>query len=123
MRVILCALCILLTEVSAVAQTTVAPTYRVIPYAKGEKLPTKVAPAADAGYRVVLPGPFFILRLDTAPPNTYRYVLADETNGPLEFANQLNEQGVHGYRWLPTAHLFEKEPHPRNYEYVLARHG
>jgi hypothetical protein len=75
---------------------------------------------ADQGYRLISPGRMFILRLEAAPPDTYRYMAMDKKGGPVQFLNWLNEQGAHGYRWVLSAgaDVMEKEPHPRNYEYA-----
>jgi len=73
---------------------------------------------ADQGYRLVLPGPVFVMRLEATPPDTYRYLAVDWKGGPVQFVNWLNEQGALGYRWVLGAEMMEKEHHPRNYEYI-----
>ena len=42
--------------------------------------------------------------------------------GLAQFTNWLNEQGAHGYRWVPNIDLLEKSPHPKNYEYRNSPH-
>lgn len=113
------------------AQVAPAPKYRVVKTEKVEWKPSIAAvnALADQGYRLLVPGPLFILRLESTPPDTYRYMamkltyvraaISDE-NDPVKFLNWVNEQGAHGYRWVPGAGVMEKEPHPKNYEYVNA---
>jgi hypothetical protein len=103
---------VLLTS-SLSAQVAPAPKYKVV---KGGKIAT-VNALADEGYRLLVPGQVFIMRLDSTPPDTYRYLAMNLDGGPAQFLNRLNEQGARGYRWVPGGGLVEKEPHPKNYEY------
>jgi hypothetical protein len=111
---------ILFLACSLSAQVAQSPKYKVVKAEKPEQTVAALNALADQGYRLILPGPMFILRLETAPPDTYRYIPVDFKGGPVEFLNWLNEQGARGYRWVPWpgADVMEKEPHPRNYEYA-----
>jgi hypothetical protein len=104
---------LLLLTSSLSAQVAPAPKYKVV---KGGKIAT-VNALADQGYRLLVPGQVFIMRLDSAPPDTYRYLAMNLEGGPAQFLNRLNEQGARGYRWVPGGGVVEKEPHPKNYEY------
>jgi hypothetical protein len=111
---------VLLLACSLTAQVAPPLKYKVLKSGKPQQTVAALNALADQGYRLILPGGMFILRLETAPPDTYRYVAADKKGGPVQFLNWLNEQGAHGYRWMPRlgADVMEKEPHPRNYEYA-----
>jgi hypothetical protein len=95
------------------AQLAPAPKYKVV---KGGKI-AAVSSLAEQGYRLLVPGRLLIMRLDSTPPDTYRYAASNTEEGHVHFLNWLNEQGAQGYRWVPGAGLLEKEPHPKNYEY------
>ncbi len=121
----------LLLVSSLSAQVAPAPKYRVVKTEKVERKPSIAAvnALADQGYRLLVPGPLFILRLESTPPDIYRYMAmkltyvhaaTSDENNPVKFLDWVNEQGAHGYRWVPGAGVMEKEPHPKNYEYVNA---
>jgi hypothetical protein len=77
---------------------------------------------ADQGYRVLAARKYTVLQLETTPSDTYRYARFEVRGGPAQFTNWLNEQGAHGYRWVPSIDLLEKSPHPKNYEYRNSPH-
>ena len=104
------------------AQTKLSK-YAVLKTEGGEAYLTSVNQLSDQGYRVLVGGKFTILHLEATPPDTYRYLRLEVKGGPAQFTNWINEQGAHGYRWLPRTALLEKAPHPRNYEYRFAPHG
>jgi hypothetical protein len=103
------------------AQVAPTPKYKVVKADKPEPAIAALNTLADQGYRLLVPGPMLITRLESTPPDTYRYLEISSKVGPVQFLNWVNEQGAHGYRWVPDAGLMEKEPHPRNYEYASAR--
>lgn len=113
---------LLLFAASLHAQTSL-PKYAVIKTEAQNAFVTRLNELADQGYRVLAVGRFTLLRLDAYPPDTFRYLRIEGSGGPKQFHNWINEQGAHGYRWLPHTGLLEKAPHPRNYEYVTAHHG
>lgn len=96
-----------------------APRFKVVKAENPEKTAIALNELADQGYRLIVSGRMFILRLEATPPDTYRYLVVNFKPGPVEFLNWLNEQGSRGYLWLPRAGVMEKEPHPRNFEYIL----
>ena len=98
-------------------QVAPKPKYKVVKADKPDRAITALNASADQGYRLLVPGRMFILRLESTPPDTYRYMAMDLNGGPVHFLNWLNDQGAHGYRWVPGAGVMEKEPHPKNYEY------
>jgi hypothetical protein len=104
------------------AQTSL-PKYAVIKTENGDAYLARVNELADQGYRVRVVSRYTVLRLEAAPPDTYRYIRLEVKGGPAQFINWINDQGAHGYRWLPRTGLLEKAPHPRNYEYRYASHG
>lgn len=97
--------------------------YAVLKTENGETYLTSVNQLSDQGYRVLIAGKFTILRREATPPDTYRYLRLEVKGGPAQFANWINEQGAHGYRWMARTGLLEKAPHPRNYEYRNSPHG
>ena len=97
--------------------------YVVVKIEHGDEFANKLNALSDQGYRLVVAGQFVILRLEATPPETYRYLPLEVKGGPVQFTNWLNEQGAHGYRWLPRTVFMEKAPHPRNYEYRNSPHG
>jgi hypothetical protein len=110
---------ILFLACSLSAQVAQKPKYKVVKVDRPEATVATLNTLAEQGYRVILPGPVFILRLEATAPDTYRYIAVDSKGGPVQFVNWLNEQGTRGYRWVwPGAEVMEKEPHPRNYEYT-----
>jgi hypothetical protein len=111
--------CLLLLSLHAQTQ----PKYTVLKTDNKDTFLDTVNQLADRGYRVLIQGPFTILRLDATPPDTYRYLHLEEKGGPAQFTNWINEQGAHGYRWLAHIGFLEKAPHPRNYEYRNSPHG
>lgn len=108
---------VLLLASLASEQVAPAPEYKVVKADKPDRAITALNASADQGYRLLVPGRMFILRLESTPPDTYRYMAMNVNGGPVHFLNWLNEQGAHGYRWVPDAGVMEKEPHPKNYEY------
>jgi hypothetical protein len=104
---------VLLLASSLSAQVAPAPKYKVV---KDGKIDA-VNALADQGYRLLVPGRFLVMRLESTPPDTYRYVARNKEEGHLHFLNWLNEQAAQGYRWAPATGVLEKEPHPKNYEY------
>ena len=105
---------VLLLASSLGAQVAPLPKYKVV----RDEI-AAVNASADLGYRLLVPGRMFILRLEATPPDTYRYMAMDRNGGPVQFLNWVNEQGALGYRWVPGGeNILEKEPHPRNYEYA-----
>ena len=104
---------VLLLTSSLSAQVAPAPRYKVV---KDGKI-AAVNALADQGYRLLVPGQVFIMRLDSTPPDTYRYAARNTDEGHVHFLNWLNEQGAQGYRWVSGADVLEKVPHPKNYEY------
>jgi hypothetical protein len=110
----------LLLASSLSAQVAPAPKYKVVKAGKPEPTVAALNALADQGYRLLVPGPLFILRREATPPDTYRYLAMSSKGGPVQTINWVNEQGARGYRWLPEAGVMEKEPHPRNYEYASA---
>jgi hypothetical protein len=111
--------CLLILSLHAQTQ----PKYTVLKTDNKDTFLDTVNQLADRGYRVLIQGPFTILRLDATPPDTYRYLRLEEKGGPAQFTNWINEQGAHGYRWLAHIGFLEKAPHPRNYEYRNSPHG
>ena len=101
------------------AQGAPAPKYKVVKSGKIEQAVAAVNTLADQGYRLLVPGPLFIMRLESTPRDTYRYVAMNQQGGPVQLLNWVNEQGAHGYRLVPEAGVLEKEPHPKNYEYSI----
>jgi hypothetical protein len=95
------------------AQVAPAPKYKVV---KDGKIDA-VNASADQGYRLLVPGRLLVMRLESTPPDTYRYLAMNPGDGRVQFVNRLNEQGARGYRWVPGGSVLEKEPHPKNYEY------
>jgi hypothetical protein len=93
------------------------PKYSVLKTEGGEAYLASVNRLSDQGCRLIVGGKFTILRLETTPPDTYRYIRLEDKGGPVQFMNWLNEQGAHGYLWLARTGMLEKAPHPRNYEY------
>lgn len=109
------------------AQTSL-PRYSALKTESSEAYLASLNQLADQGYRVLAVSKYTVLRLDAAPPNTYRYLRVELEGGlrhpgPSELTNWVNEQGAHGYRWMPRLALLEKAPHPRNYEYRNSPHG
>lgn len=99
------------------------PQYSVLRAEKGESFLAKVNQLADQGYRMLTAGKYAVLHLEATPPDTYRYAGFEVHGGPVQVTNWLNEQGAHGYRWVPNIGLLEKSPHPRNYEYRASPRG
>jgi hypothetical protein len=103
-------------------QNATLPKYRVM---KSSSIPGAIASlnqAADQGYRLLLEvGRFAIMRLDAAPPDTYRYLPFREDSGRASLLNGLNQEGALGYKLLEFAPVLGKEPHPRNYEYSVTQ--
>jgi hypothetical protein len=122
MKTLLRSLVSFLLVCSLHAQTKL-PRYAVLKTEGGEAYLTSVNQLSDQGYRVLVAGKFTILHLEATPPDTYRYLRLEVKGGPAQFTNWINEQGAHGYRWLPRTALLEKAPHPKNYEYRFAPHG
>ena len=104
---------VLLLTSSLAAQVAPLPKYRVV---KGGRIDA-VNALADQGYRLIVPGELIIMRLESTPPDTYRYVAMNPDVGRDQFLTTLNGQGAHGYRWVPGGGVGEKEPHPKNFEY------
>jgi hypothetical protein len=104
------------------SQTALAK-YSVLKTENGDAYLATLNQLAYQGYRVVAVSKYSVLRLDAAPPDTYRYLRLEVKGGPVQLTNWINEQGAHGYRWLPRTNLLEKAPHPRNYEYRNSPHG
>ncbi len=96
--------------------------YKLLKAGAADAFVSDLNAAADKGYRLIAAGPFYVLRLESAPPETYRYIKIAEGGGPVKFLNWLNEQAARGYRMVPFSGVMEKAPHPRNYEYVSAGH-
>ena len=105
------------------AQTSAPPKYTVISPKQGEDFLATLGQLSDQGYRVIVGGKYLILRLDATPPDTYRYARLEVNGGLAQFTNWINDQGAHGYRWLPGTGLLEKAPHPHNYQYTNAAGG
>lgn len=94
---------VLLMAFSLSAQ--VAPKYRVVQAEKVEWKPpiAAVNALADQGYRLLVPGPLFILRLESTTPDTYCYMAmkltfvndarSDYKYSPEQFLDWVNEQG------------------------------
>ena len=122
MRLLLGSLASFILLASLHSQTPLAK-YAVVKTENGDAYLTSLNGLADQGYRVVTVSRYTVLRLDAAPPDTYRYLRLEVKGGPAQFTNWINEQGAHGYRWLPRTELLEKAPHPRNYEYRNSPHG
>jgi len=99
------------------------PKYSVLKTENGDAYIASLNQLADQGYRVLAMSKYTVLRLDAAPPDTYRYLRLEVKGGPARFTNWINEQGAHGYRWVARTDLLEKAPHPRNYEYRNSPHG
>jgi len=99
-----------------------ANQYTVVKTENGDPYVNRVNQLADLGYRVLFVSRYTVLRQDATPPNTYRYLRVEDSGGPKQFSNWINEQGAHGYRWVPSTGLLEKAPHPRNYEYLYRPH-
>jgi hypothetical protein len=99
---------------------TALPKYAVVKTENGEAFLASLNQLADQGYRVLAISKYAVLRLEAAPPNTYRYRRIEVKGGPAQFTNWINDQGAHGYRWLAHTGLLEKAPHPHNYEYRVA---
>ncbi|MGZ4833400.1 MAG: hypothetical protein ACXVZQ_10770 [Terriglobales bacterium] len=111
-----------LLVLSAYAQAQ-PPKYAVLKTEGGDAYLASVNHLSDQGYRVLIGGQFTILRLEATPPDTYRYLRLEGKGGPAQFSNWINDQGAHGYRWMASAALLEKAPHPKNYEYRNSPHG
>jgi len=94
------------------------PKYKVVKGYPGAANIAAINAAADQGYRVAFAYQSTVLRLESIPPDTYRYLPLPQARAGASFLNTLNQQGALGYRWVDT--LLEKEPHPRNYEYRTA---
>ena len=109
---------VLLLTASLSAQNAPLPKYKVVKVTKPEPTVTAMNTLAEQGYRLLVPGRLFILRLEATPPDTYRYLALSRESGPVHTINWVNQQGARGYRWLTQAGVMEKEPHPRNYEYA-----
>jgi hypothetical protein len=110
---------LLIASVLATAQSTSLPKYKVVRGNPPEKAVPEMNAAAHQGYRFLLGAQLAIMHLDTAPPDTYRYLPAPETGYRNDLLNQLNLQGALGYGLLKETKILEKEPHPRNYEYAF----
>ena len=76
--------------------------------------------AADQGYRLLFTGRLAVMRLDSAPPETFRYQVIPDEGRRAQLLNALNQQGALGYGWRKDTPFLEKAPHPRNYEYEVA---
>lgn len=98
------------------------PSYSVLNTERGDTYLSRVSQLADQGYRVLAARTYTVLHLEATPPDTYRYARFEVRGGPAQFTNWLNEQGAHGYRWVPNIDLLEKSPHPKNYEYRNSPH-
>jgi hypothetical protein len=122
MRFLLCSFVPFILLASLHDQTAL-PNYSVLKTENGDAYLASLNQLADQGYRVVAVSKYTVLRLDAAPPDTYRYLRLEVKGGPAQYTNWINEQGAHGYRWLPRTNLLEKAPHPRNYEYRNSPHG
>jgi hypothetical protein len=99
------------------------PKYAVINTKNNEAYVARLNQLADQGFRVLIVNKYTVLRLDAAPPDTYRYLRLEVKGGPVEFTNWINDRGAHGYRWRSGTGLLEKAPHPRNFEYSTAPHS
>jgi len=95
------------------------PRYKVLPHSGEKAAPAQWNAAADQGYRFLFEGRLAVMRLDTAPPDTYRYQPLPDRNLRATFLNALNEQGAYGYAWLSQTKMLEKLPHPRTWEYTV----
>lgn len=93
------------------------PQYRVVKSWPVKQAIPALNEAASQGYRALLLGKLAVMRLDTEPPEIYRYMAIPDAGIFATFMNAVNQQGAFGYRWMANAELMEKEPHPRNYEY------
>lgn len=113
---------LLLVAVTLSAQSA-PPKYSVVKTENSDAFLTHLNQLADQGYRVLIVSKYTVLRLEATPPDTYRYLRIEAPSGPARFTNWINEQGAHGYRWIPNTALLEKAPHPHNYEYGRAHHG
>lgn len=94
------------------------------------KLARHVQDAAAAGYRIIFDeGGMVFMARQTAPPDTYKYVMfSQESIGPSRI-NKINHLGAMGYRLDPVGDLrfssnlvtffMEKAPYPQNWHYVL----
>lgn len=119
MRRTIVACLILLTAALAAAQSAPLLKYRVLPDLPPEKGVVLLNQAADQGYRLLFVGRMAVMRLDAAPPDTYRYLARPHEALSKTFLNQLNQQGALGYGWVHGTDFLEKAPHPRNYEYAM----
>lgn len=111
--------CLLLTTFFVNGQNSASPKYKVVKGWPTDKAVEPINAAADQGYRLLFMGRLAVMRLDTAPPDIYRYRAIPEENRRAQLLNALNQQGALGYGWLKGPDMLEKEPHPRNYEYEV----
>jgi hypothetical protein len=111
--------CVLLATSFIFAQNIGRPKYKVVKGWPPAKAVEPMNAAADQGYRVLFTGRLAVMRLDTAPPDTYRYQVIPDENRRANMLNALNQQGALGYAWLKDTPMLEKAPYPRNYEYEV----
>jgi hypothetical protein len=113
--------CIALIAATALAARGTAPSrYRVLLAYPPGSASTDLNQAADQGYKLLFASRYAIMRLDAVPPETYRYLPIPSQGGDAGFLNALNQAGALGYGWLKDTPFLQKEPHPRNYEYIVA---
>lgn len=131
MRRTICAICLLVCAGGLFAQGVPSgksneadggpkpplPRYRVVKSWPVKQAVPALNEAASQGYRVLLLGKLAIMRLDTEPPEIYRYMAIPNAGIFATLMNAVNQQGAFGYRWMANTDLMEKEPHPHNYEY------
>ena len=110
------AVCLLFSAAFLTAQNPTLAKYKVLKVDVRRDV-TAVNEAADQGYRLLFSYRFAVMRLDTVPPDTYRYLPIPEGRGRSSLLNALNQQGALGYRIVAEKGVLEKEPHPHNYEY------
>jgi len=99
------------------AQDVSFPKYKVVKGYPPKEAAAPMNAAADQGYRLLFAARLAVMRLDAAPPDTYRYLPIPDAGGQASFLNALNQQGALGYGWVEGSTMLEKAPHPRNYEY------
>jgi hypothetical protein len=99
------------------AQDVSLPKYKVVKGYPPNEAAAPMNAAADQGYRLLFAARLAVMRLDAAPPDTYRYLPIPDAGGQASLLNALNQHGALGYGWREESDVLEKAPHPRNYEY------